>query len=76
MNNIIENNDDQFANGQGGCDLRGSLDLAESAPEEFPAPIGRLLGLTIISRGTARTARRTTPGIVESNERRRHLRTT
>ena len=54
MNNIIENNDEHFANGQGGCDLRGNPDPGDSAPEEFPAPIGRLLGLTIISSGTGR----------------------
>ena len=54
MNNIIENNDDQFANGQVSCDLRGNSDLGESSPEEFPAPIGKLLGLTIISRETGR----------------------
>jgi uncharacterized protein (TIGR00369 family) len=47
MNNFIENNDDQFANGQVSCDLRGNSD---AAPEEFPAPIGKLLGLTITSR--------------------------
>jgi uncharacterized protein (TIGR00369 family) len=70
MNNFIENNDDQFANGQVSCDLRGDSDLAESetqldavnvieqypnaAPEEFPAPIGKLLGLKIISSGAGR----------------------
>ncbi len=70
MNNFIENNDDQFANGQVGCDLRGNSDAAESetqldpvnviqqypnaAPEEFPAPIGQLLGLTITSSGAGR----------------------
>ena len=70
MNNFIENNDDQFANGQVGRDLRGNSDAAESetqldpvnvveqypnaAPEEFPAPIGKLLGLTITSRGAGR----------------------
>ena len=70
MNNFIENNDDQFANGQASSDLRGNSDAAESetqldpvnvggqgsdaAPEEFPAPIGKLLGLTIASRGAGR----------------------
>ncbi len=69
MNNFFENNDDQFANGQVSCDLRGNSDAAESetqldavnvgkgpdaAPEEFPAPIGKLLGLTITSRGAGR----------------------
>jgi uncharacterized protein (TIGR00369 family) len=54
MNNIIENNEDQFANGQVTCDLRGNSAPADAAPEEFPAPIGKLLGLTITSRGTGR----------------------
>jgi uncharacterized protein (TIGR00369 family) len=70
MNNFIENNDDQFANGQASSDLRGNSDAAESetqldpvnvagqgldaAPEEFPAPIGKLLGLTITGRGAGR----------------------
>ncbi len=30
MNNYIENNEDQFANGQVSCDLRGNSDAAES----------------------------------------------
>jgi uncharacterized protein (TIGR00369 family) len=70
MSNITENNGDKFANGQASCDLRGNSDAAESetqlgaanaielyrnaAPEEFPAPIGKLLGLTIISSGAGR----------------------
>ena len=70
MNNYTENNDDQFAIGQVGRDLRGDSDGAESetqldavkvveqrpdvAPEEFPAPIGRLLGLMITSSGAGR----------------------
>ena len=70
MNNIIENNDHQFANGQFSCDLRGnaepaqsetqpdSLKVVEQSPdaalEEFPAPIGKLLGLRIISSGEGR----------------------
>ena len=70
MNNFIENNDVQFANGQVSCDLRGNSDAAESktqldsvnvvrqgpnaAPEEFPAPIGKLLGLRITSSGAGR----------------------
>jgi uncharacterized protein (TIGR00369 family) len=70
MNNSIENDHDQFANGQFSCDLRGNSDAAESktqldpvnlveqstnaAPEEFPAPIGKLLGLTITSSGAGR----------------------
>ena len=70
MNNFSENNGAQFANGQVSCDLRGNLDTAESetqldpvnvveqrrdlAPGEFPAPIGKLLGLEIISSGAGR----------------------
>jgi uncharacterized protein (TIGR00369 family) len=70
MNNFIENNDNQFANGQVSRDLQGNSDAAESetqldaakdtehlpnaAPEEFPAPIGKLLGLTITSSGAGR----------------------
>ena len=70
MNNFIENNEDQFANGQVSRDLRGNSDAAESetqldgakviekcpevAPEEFPAPIGKLLGLMITSSGAGR----------------------
>jgi uncharacterized protein (TIGR00369 family) len=70
MNNFIENNDDQFANGQASCDLRGNSDTAESetqldaanvvehepnaAPGEFPAPIGKLLGLRITNSGAGR----------------------
>jgi uncharacterized protein (TIGR00369 family) len=52
MNNFTENNKDQFANGQVGRDLQGNPDAA--APEEFPAPIGKLLGLTIVSSGAGR----------------------
>jgi uncharacterized protein (TIGR00369 family) len=70
MNNFIEDNKDQFANGQVTYDLRGNSDAAKSetqldavnilerrpdvAPEEFPAPIGKLLGLTITSSGAGR----------------------
>jgi uncharacterized protein (TIGR00369 family) len=70
MNNSIENNENQFANGQVSCDLRENSDVAESGtlldarnvieqgpdmtPEEFPAPIGRLLGLRITSRADGR----------------------
>ena len=69
MNNFIENNDDRFANGQVSCDSRGNSDDAESASqldavnlehradvaaEEFPAPIGRLLGLKITNSGSGR----------------------
>jgi uncharacterized protein (TIGR00369 family) len=65
MKNIVENNDGQFANGQVSCDLRGNSDTAESETqfdaakviercEEFPAPIGKLLGLTITSSGAGR----------------------
>jgi uncharacterized protein (TIGR00369 family) len=70
MNNFIQNNDERFANGQVSCDLRGNSEHAESesqgdavgvveerskvAPGEFPAPIGKLLGLTITSSGSGR----------------------
>lgn len=70
MNNFIEDNKGQFANGQVTCNLRGNSDAAKSetqldavnilerrpdvAPEEFPAPIGKLLGLTITSSGAGR----------------------
>jgi uncharacterized protein (TIGR00369 family) len=70
MNNFIENNEDQFAKGQVSGDLRVNSDAAKSetqrdavkvieplsdvAPEEFPAPIGKLLGLTITSSGAGR----------------------
>jgi uncharacterized protein (TIGR00369 family) len=70
MNNSIENNEDQFANGQVSSDLRDNSGAAESetqldaakvieqspevAPEEFPAPIGKLLGLRITSSGAGR----------------------
>ena len=61
---IIEKYDqDQFANGQSSCDLRVNFDLMKPeaerygeapeqhpgiGPEEFPAPIGRLLGLKLL----------------------------
>jgi uncharacterized protein (TIGR00369 family) len=70
MDHFTGNNDDQFANGQVSCDLRGKSDAAESetqfdpvkvveqrpelAPGEFPAPIGKLLGLKIIASGAGR----------------------
>jgi len=70
MDNSIGNNDDQFANGQVSRDLRGNSDAAESepqlapvnlvepgpdaAPQEVPAPIGKLLGLMIASEGRGR----------------------
>jgi uncharacterized protein (TIGR00369 family) len=70
LDNSIGNKDDQFANGQLSCDLRGNSDTADSetqldaakvieqcpeaAPEEFPAPIGKLLGLTITASGAGR----------------------
>jgi uncharacterized protein (TIGR00369 family) len=70
MNNIIEINEDQFANGHSSRDLRvnsearepeAQLDVANvieqcpnAAPEQFPAPIGKLLGLMITSSGTGR----------------------
>jgi uncharacterized protein (TIGR00369 family) len=70
MENSIGNKVDQFANGQVSCDLRVNSDAADSetqldavkvieqlpavAPGEFPAPIGKLLGLTVISSGAGR----------------------
>jgi uncharacterized protein (TIGR00369 family) len=70
MNNIIENNEDPFANCQISCDLRANSGVTEPesrgdgvnvieqhpdvAPEEFPAPIGKLLGLRITSSGRGR----------------------
>ena len=70
MSNIIENNEDQFADGQVTRDLRANSDmtepesrrdavnvieqLADVAPEEFPAPIGKLLGLIITNSGAGR----------------------
>jgi uncharacterized protein (TIGR00369 family) len=69
-NIIEDSDQDHFAKGQNRRDLRGDSSAAESetpldavkvteqrpnvAPEEFPAPIGKLLGLTVISRGTGR----------------------
>jgi uncharacterized protein (TIGR00369 family) len=51
MSNSIENNGGQFANGQASCDLRENSD----AREQFPAPIGKLLGLKLLQaeNGTA-----------------------
>ncbi len=69
MNKSIENNEDPFANGQVSRDLDSSdtrepktqLDAGNVieqfpgvAPEEFPAPIGKLMGLMITSSGTGR----------------------
>jgi Domain of unknown function (DUF4442) len=70
MNNFIENNDGPFANRQGSCDLRVNSDATELetqldaasaleqcpdlAQEDFPAPIGKLLGLSITNSGTGR----------------------
>jgi uncharacterized protein (TIGR00369 family) len=70
LNNFIENHIAPFANGQVGCDLRRKSDPAESetqfaaanviekradvAPEGFPPPIGKLLGLRITSSGAGR----------------------
>jgi uncharacterized protein (TIGR00369 family) len=69
MNKSIRNNEDQFANGQVSRDLDSSdtrepktqLDAVnlikhfpDDTPEEFPAPIGKLLGLMITSSGTGR----------------------
>ena len=70
MNDFIENNEEQFANGQLSRDLRVNSDATQPqtqldavnvveqlpgvAPEEFPAPIGKLLGLMITGRGAGR----------------------
>src|ERR1700692_3215192 len=63
MSSIETSDQDQFANGQSSCDLRVNLDLmkpeterdVEAAeqqpgigPEEFPAPIGKLLDLKLL----------------------------
>ena len=63
MSNSTENNADQFANGQSSRDLPFNSDAAEPKtqldvnaaeqrrdmePEQFPAPIGKLLGLKIL----------------------------
>lgn len=62
MNNFVESNDDRFANGQVNRDLRGNSDGAQAETKlevtdahQFPAPIGRLLGLRLIrvENGTA-----------------------
>src|SRR5882724_7776464 len=69
-NIIENSDQDQFANGQSRRDLRGNSDGTEpetclhvvdvieqrpvTASEEFPAPIGKLLGLTITNSGTGR----------------------
>lgn len=51
MSNSIENNDGQFANGQSSRDLLVNSDTRE----QFPAPIGKLLGLKLLQaeNGTA-----------------------
>jgi len=70
MNNIIENKEQQFANGQVRRNLGVNSEATEPeaefetvnvieqrldvAAEEFPAPIGKLLGLMITSSGTGR----------------------
>jgi hypothetical protein len=70
MNNVIENKEQQFANGQVSRNLGISSEATEPetefeavnvieqhqdvAAEEFPAPIGKLLGLMITSSGTGR----------------------
>ena len=71
MNNFIENNNNQFANGQSTRDLLVSSDVTEPKtqldanateqqrpdmePGQFPAPIGKLLGLNLLQaeNGTA-----------------------
>ena len=62
MNNSIEESADRFANGQVSCDLRDNSDVTEPKTqlnvnsaerpdmelEQFPAPIGKLLGLKLL----------------------------
>jgi uncharacterized protein (TIGR00369 family) len=48
MSNSIENNDGQFANGQSSRDLLINSEPKEMKPEQFPAPIGKLLGLKLL----------------------------
>jgi uncharacterized protein (TIGR00369 family) len=48
MSNSIENNEGQFANGQSSRDLLINSEPKEMKPEQFPAPIGRLLGLKLL----------------------------
>jgi uncharacterized protein (TIGR00369 family) len=48
MGNSIENNDGQFANGQSSRDLLINSEPKEMKPEQFPAPIGKLLGLKLL----------------------------
>jgi uncharacterized protein (TIGR00369 family) len=64
MSNSIEDNADQFANGQSNRDLPVSSDVTEPKtleqrpdmqPQQFPAPVGKLLGLNLLQaeNGTA-----------------------
>jgi len=60
MSNSIENNDGQFANGQNRrdllinsepktqLDLNATQQLQDMRPDQFPAPIGKLLGLKLL----------------------------
>jgi uncharacterized protein (TIGR00369 family) len=48
MSNSIENNDGQFANGQSSRDLLINSEPQDMTPEQFPAPIGKLLGLKLL----------------------------
>src|SRR3984893_6869460 len=48
MSNFIENNEDQFAKGQSSRDLLINSEPKDMKPEEFPAPIGKLLGLKLL----------------------------
>ena len=60
MSNSIENNDGQFANGQSSrdlpinsepktqLDLNATQQLLDMRPEQFPAPIAKLLGLKLL----------------------------
>src|ERR1700680_2521141 len=48
MSNFIDNNEDQFAKGQSSRDLLINSQPKDMKPEEFPAPIGKLLGLKLL----------------------------
>jgi len=48
MSNSIENNDGQFANGQSSRDLLINSEPKDMTLEQFPAPIGKLLGLKLL----------------------------
>jgi uncharacterized protein (TIGR00369 family) len=48
MSDSIENSDGKFANGQSSRDLLTNSEPKDMKPEEFPAPIGKLLGLKLL----------------------------